>query len=235
MRNVNLLLELQRFCDREADIKKRLRESAFSLSALEKTFMAAEKQWNELKQSITSLKGSLLVENLQLETFEANIKKWNTELFTTHTANPKYLRDVEAKIKENETAKSQSEDKVLEIMDLLEADETKSTQIEKDYLDAQNLLQLKKDAHAALVGETNSSLQELERKKAELRMQIDEEWLETFDKTFLQCQGKAVSIISKGACQICRFMLPTSKLDQLYTQKDELHFCDNCKRIIMVD
>jgi len=216
-------------------MKKRLRESVFSLLALEKTFTAAEKQWNELKQSIASYKGLLVAENLQLETIEANIKKWNTELFTTHTANPKYLRDIEAKIKENETAKSHSEDKVLEIMDLLEADEAKSIQIEKDYLDAQSLLQLKKDAHAVLVGETNSSLQDLERKKSELRLQIDEEWLATFDKTFLQSQGKAVSLISKGVCQICRFMLPTSKLDQLYTQKDELHFCDNCKRIIMVD
>ena len=235
MRNVNLLLELQRFCDQEAEIKKRLRESAFSLSALEKVFTTAEKQWNELKQNIASHKGVLLVENLQLETIEANIKKWNKELFTTHTANPKYLRDIEAKIKENETAKSHSEDKVLEIMDLMEADETKSIQIEKDYFDAQSLLQFKKEAHAALLEETNASLRDLERKKSELRLQIDEEWLETFDKTFLQCQGKAVSIIAKGTCQICRFMLPTSKLDQLYTQKDELHFCDNCKRIIMVD
>lgn len=229
-----LLLELQILCDQEADIKKRLRESVASLTNLERTFQLAEKNHLALQQQMTEHKSQLLEENLQLATIEANIKKWNTELFTTHNANPKYLRDIEAKIKENETTKGKSEDKVLELMDFLEQNEKKAIQAEKDYIDAQTLLRIKKEAHQCLIEETNSALKELERKKTEIRLQIDEEWLDSFDKAFLHCQGKAVSMVIKGACQVCRFMLPTSKLDQLYTKKGELHFCDNCKRIIVV-
>lgn len=233
MRDINLLLELQSLCDQESEVKKRLRESAQSLQSLLTVQQAAEKQYLILEKRIADHKSQLMVENLQLATLEANIKKWNTELFTTHNANPKYLRDIESKIKENEASKSKSEDKALELMDLLEIDEKKFLQIKNDYVDAQSMFQLKKDAHEALERESKEIALELDRKKRELRLQIDEEWIEIFDKTFLTCQGKAVSVISKGACQICRFMIPTSKLDQLYQHREELHFCDNCKRIIM--
>lgn len=227
------MLELQSLCDQESEVKKRLRESAQSLQSLLTVQQAAEKQYLILEKRIADHKSQLMVENLQLATLEANIKKWNTELFTTHNANPKYLRDIESKIKENEASKSKSEDKALELMDLLEIDEKKFLQIKNDYVDAQSMFQLKKDAHEALERESKEIALELDRKKRELRLQIDEEWIEIFDKTFLTCQGKAVSVISKGACQICRFMIPTSKLDQLYQHREELHFCDNCKRIIM--
>lgn len=234
MRDIHLLLELQNLCDQESDVKKRLRESAQSLQGCLTVFQAAEKQHSALEKRIADLKSQLMVENLQLATLEANIKKWNTELFTTHNANPKYLRDIESKIKENEASKSHSEDKALELMDLLEEDENRFQQVQTDFADASEMFQLKKGAHEALEKESETISQELERKKSELRLQIDQEWIEVFDRTFLTCQGKAVSVISKGTCQICRFMIPTSKLDQLFQHQEELHFCDNCKRIIMV-
>ncbi len=234
MRDIHLLLELQNLCDQESEVKKRLRESAQSLQSLLAVHQVAEKQYLLLEKRIADLKSQLMVENLQLATLEGNIKKWNTELYTTHNANPKYLRDIESKIKENEASKNHSEDKVLELMSQLEEDENRFQQVQADFTDASEMFQLKKRAHEALEKESEVISQELERKKSELRIQIDQEWIEVFDRTFLTCQGKAVSVISKGTCQICRFLIPTSKLDQLYQHREELHFCDNCKRIIMV-
>lgn len=235
MLDVTILIELQKIYNEETNLKKKLKDSFNSKLELTKHLEITQKEFESTKDQLHNLKARLYDENLKLATEESSVKKYTQELYTTHQSNPKYLRDIELKIQDLNKQKGVEEDVILLLMDEIDSIQAKFLILEKQFAEISEELTLKKAVHDSLEKLTQSDLAEIVQQKEILRNQIDEDILETFDKLMLQCQGKAIASLIDGTCNICRFQIPLHERDVIKKNRDEIHFCSNCKRILFAN
>jgi predicted nucleic acid-binding Zn-ribbon protein len=233
MLDISILFELQKIYDDEQSLKRKLKESFDSLVLIKNQFESIFKEKKEASEMLHRLKIKLGDENFKLETEESSIKKLNHELYTTHQSNPKYLRDLEFKIKDLSTIKEGEEELILTLMDDMDNLSKKLTLIHQQEKDIQEALEIKSKAHESLDSLTRDDLFALSINKGALREQLEEDVLEMFDKMMMQCQGKAVALLTQGECSVCRFLIPLSQTEIIKKNRDQIHYCSNCKRIIL--
>lgn len=233
MFDVGVLFDLQKVYNEETNLKKKLKDSLNSKIELTKQFEMTEKEFENAKSQLHNLKSKLNDENLKLASEETSVKKYTQELYTTHQSNPKYLRDIELKIQDLNKQKGSEEEAILMLMEEIDALQAKFAVLEKQHAEISEALALKKSMHDSLEKLTHDELNEIAKHKEQLRNQMDEDILETFDKLMLQCQGKAIASLVDGTCNICRFQIPLHERDVIKKNRDEIHFCSNCKRILI--
>jgi predicted nucleic acid-binding Zn-ribbon protein len=115
-------------------------------------------------------------------------------------------------------------------MDLLTKKINLILQQEKEIQEA---LEIKTKSNESLDTLTRNELLDLSLNKESLRKQLDEDVLNMFDKMMIQCQGKAVASLTKGECSVCRFLIPLSQSEIIKKNRDQIHYCSNCKRILL--
>lgn len=233
MQDISILFELQKIYDDEQSQKRKLKESLDSLTLIKNQFESILKEKNDTTETIHRLKMKLSDENFKLEKEESSIKKLNHELYTTHQSNPKYLRDLEFKIKDLTTIKEGEEEVILTLMDEMDNLTKKLILIHQQEKEIQEALEIKTKSHESLDILTRDDLFALSQNKKALRGQLEEGALEMFDKMMMQCQGKAVALLAQGECSVCRFLIPLSQTEIIKKNRDQIHYCSNCKRIIL--
>jgi len=233
MLDVTILADLQNIYNEETNLKKKCKDSNNSIVELTKQFENIQKEYENTKSRLHDLKTKLNDESLKLASEESSVKKYTNELYSTHQSNPKYLRDIELKIQDLNKQKGSEEDVILLLMDEIDSVSAKYIILEKAFIEISETLSSKKTAHGSLEKITQSDLTEIAIKKESLRNQLEDDILAVFDKEMLQCQGKAVAILLDGICSICRFQVPLSQVDKIKKNREEIHFCSNCQRILI--
>lgn len=234
MINVTTLSDLQKIYDEEQNLKRKLQESLSSLDTLRKQFDLIVKEKNEASHKLHQLKIKLGDENFKLQTEESNWKKLNNELYTTHQSNPRYLKELENKIKDLGKIKDTEEETILYLMDDLDQLSKKLELVLQQENEIQEAYTIKKSSHEGLEAQIKEDLFSLSMQKKSIRENLDEEMLNIFDKMMMQCQGKAVALLNQGECSICRFQVPLSHTEIIKKQREQLHYCPNCKRILLI-
>lgn len=233
MINITILVDLQKIYDEEQNLKRKSRESQDSLLVLKKQLDLISKEKKDTDEQIHQLKVKLSEENFKLQTEETSLKKYNHELYTTHESNPRYLKDVETKIQELSKLRETEEETIIFLMDDLEQLTKKQNLVNQQEKEIQEAYEMKLKSHDSVEFLIKEDQYALSLNKKSLREQINSDALEVFDEMMLKCQGKALAILSKGECSVCRFLIPLSQTDVIKKNRDELHFCSNCKRILI--
>jgi predicted nucleic acid-binding Zn-ribbon protein len=233
MINIAILFELQKNYDDEQILKRKLKDSQNSLLTLTKQFEIIIKEKVETSEKIHQLKIRLSDENFKLQTEETNLKKINHELYTTQQSNPKYLKDLESKIQDLSKISESEEETIIYLMDDMDLLTKKQNLILQQEEEIQEALDMKRKSYESLEKLTKEDLFNLSLCKESLREQLEEDILQIFDQMMLKCQGKAIATLLKGECSVCRFLVPLSQVDIIKKKQDQIHYCSNCKRILI--
>ena len=165
----------------------------------------------------------------QVDDLSVKVSATEEKLFGGRIRNPKELANLQRENEEVKARQSQIEDRVLELMDQVEATTAavktsiaELARLEEEWRDQQQRLSTEltqlKESHA-----------DLTQKRAVQVAQIDSAVIEVYQQ--LQAQkGTAVALVEQGTCRGCQIALPTTELQQV--RGGGLVRCSSCGRIL---
>jgi predicted nucleic acid-binding Zn-ribbon protein len=217
-------------CDtRIREIQKKREEGPLKIQRLEEGLKVIESKLKEDLAQLESYKQERRgleqeIEDLESKINKSNIKLANIKSNKEYTAGLKEISDLKA-------GKSLLEDKVIDLMEEIEAHEASfvASTKEKERLEEK----VKEDSHDILkeLKALDKDLESLERERARFSQSIDEDLLSMYDSIRRHKGGVAISSVIQGVCQTCHMGIPPQKFNDLI-RGDELMSCPHCKRII---
>jgi len=169
--------------------------------------------------------------SLEWEVEDLSVKIAATEgkLFGGTIRNPKELANLQREDDELKMRRGQLEDRVLELMDGVEA-ATKSinmhtaglAKLEAEWRDQQQRL-------TAELEQLKKEESDLNRKRESLVAQIESTAIDVYQRLSTQ-KGTAVAKVEQGICRGCQITLPTTELQQV--RGGGLVRCSSCGRIL---
>lgn len=230
--DLKLLYELQLLYNKEAEIKKASKESFKNFSEIKDEFDKLKSERDKLTKEVSDKKKSLQDEELNLKTLEENIKKDENELFSNKATNPKFLAELENKVKDLKNKRDKSEEIVLVLMDEVEELTKRLDSTDEILKNAESNLKKKEGEFLNSQNETKKILEEIDLRRKMLRENVNPEYLEAFDRTLLLGQGKSISKVVGNACGVCKSNIPLSIIQKLKKDPNMLMYCENCGRIL---
>ena len=134
-------------------------------------------------------------------------------------------------IKFVESQISEREDFILEQM--LESDELdqKLAEAKSAFQEEENVALARKKELEALVIESDSGLQEVEKERARIQTEIPGEFLARYQRIAAVRDGIAVTKVVNHSCEACHVRLRPQLLAELRTNR-RIILCENCNRIL---
>lgn len=217
----NRIKELEGFI---AEIPKEIRELEEERDGKETIVENTKKKLNENVKERETLEKEIAV-------IKEKIKKYKDQM-SKATTNKEY-QGFMTEIKYEEENISAIEEKIIEKM--VESDEIMEEirQSEAEYRTIAN-------DYNAKIGDLNSDLEknrvllsETEKNREELRSQIPETLLKTYDQLAKKKDGIAVSYVESDFCGVCNVKIRPQRLNELIVG-DGMHVCENCGRILFL-
>ncbi len=166
---------------------------------------------------------------LEIDGISSKIKKFEEELYSGRTSNPKELSGLQQEIDNLKSGRSGLEDRELELMEAAEISQRSVAGFE-------SRLKVLNTAWSDELNQLNEEKKETEKKIA--ARQSDRDALASaFEKDILAMyeelkrqKGTAVAEVERGICRGCRIQLPVNELQQV--RSGSLTRCGSCGRIL---
>ena len=198
---------------------------------LEEEIAELHRRFEETKTALTEARKDIKLAELNLATQEEAVAKYNSQLYSAKT-NEEY----KAFLKEIETAnrkKEEAEDKIIELMELIEQDEAelKTRESERDNEEAKKRSQIKKVKGKE--AEIDERLVKVQDKYDRLRKEIPKDLIDIYDRIGRNKEGIAVAQVSEDRrCSVCLNPVPAQKAIEA-EHTENLIFCEYCGRILI--
>ncbi len=167
-----------------------------------------------------------------LDNMTGKLKELEGKLYGGKVKNPKELGSFEREAQALKIKKSQTEDRIL---DLMEAVETSHVSLRTAKANLDEVQTAWERSQAALNSERArllARLDELGRSREALAGAIHPDTLAIYEDLRQNKRGRAVAKVEQNTCQGCRITLPTNEV-QLARSSPRLVFCSSCGRILL--
>ncbi|MBN2240823.1 MAG: hypothetical protein JW712_13700 [Dehalococcoidales bacterium] len=168
----------------------------------------------------------------EIDDLSARLSKFEDELYSGRTTNPKELSSLQHEIDNLKAQKAKLEDQDLELMELLEQAEShvanlesRLEQLQKEWVDKQKQL-------TAELKEVETIITGLNEKRQALAATFDSQTMTIYD-TLKKQRGTAVARVERGICRGCRISLPVGELQQV--RGGGMVRCSSCGRVLFLD
>jgi len=226
---MKVLIYLQDCDTRIRAIQSKKEEEPIKIQRLEEGLNIIEKQLEEELNQLEAYKreGRQVeqdIEDINGQTEKANIKLSNIKSNKEYRAALKEIADLN-------TEKSVLEDKLIEIMEKIEALEERCVAGNANTRRLRKGFEKDRDAILKELKALDYDLESLEKERPRFCQAIDEGLLKRYDLLKEHKGGLAVGPVIKGVCQTCNMGIPPQKFNELI-RGEELMSCPNCMRII---
>lgn len=226
---LKILIQLQACDTRISEIINQKNKAPLEIQKLQQDLQSAKEILEEDANRLEALKKDRQRIEQEIHELENKIEKSNSKLL-----NIKSNKEYAAALKEIEdlkTAKFQTEEKTIQMMEEIEALETKTASNKEK----QNLLTKKfEDDKRELdkqLGSLDQELKVLQKKSEELRQASDKTLLKKYQFLRERKGGLALSAVIAGVCQTCHMGIPPQKFNELL-RGNVLMTCPFCNRMI---
>ncbi len=185
-----------------------------------------------LKETLTNSKKNVKLAELNLASQEETLARYNAQLFSAKT-NEEYKAFLK-EIENSEKKKGLLEDRIIAIMEEIEAEETQLGKRESEH---KHEIAAKKTEIAEI--QTSEAtiverIQTLTDKRTRLRNEIPKDSLDAYDRIYKNKGALAVAqILEDDRCGACLNPVPAQIAIET-SQTDHLTFCEYCGRILVV-
>lgn len=215
--------ELKTLSDRLAGLPVRARELKKTAAELKSGLEAARKD-------ITEHRKNYKLAEVELKTAEEKAAAYSVQLYSAKT-NEQYkafLKEIEAQRR----LSSQIEDRMIKLMEEIEALETRVRQAESQAAevdaDVSAKIKLINDEQMTI----ESAIAEREAQRRTILCSVPPELLKRYDRIRANKAGLAVVTTERGRCGGCLSPIPPQRLLEVGSQ-DRLYLCEACGRILV--
>jgi len=213
--------------------RKRVLEAGGELGAARADADAAERGWGELRLQIDATARDQLKLEHEIDSLTQKSAAEEKRMYDGSIANARELESLQHEIENLRKRRSDREDELLALMEVLEDLEAKASTAEARTAELRS-------AADALGGEADRELTEIDRDLAARGAErdaivpdIDPEVLELYEELRVQKKGVGAAALIDGVCQGCHEKLSAMELDRL-KHADGVKRCEYCRRILVL-
>ncbi len=188
--------------------------------------------YNKKSEEIKSKEISLKEFELELSSLEERKKKDEERLYK-NVSTQKEVDRLTQEIQYINQEKSKLEDKILEIMEILDSLREETPKIKQELENLRISLKEVLERAKKLEEEILGGLQDLKAKRLEKIKDIDSKLLSKYEAIRKNRRGRGMSKVIEGKCSECGVELSLFLIEKL-KQIDELITCEHCGRILFL-
>jgi uncharacterized protein len=234
---MNMLLNLyhlQLKYDRLNELKREDRKIKLRFSSIESSAKLKFLQWKKMQKSFQDSQVSLKQKEAFLKDLEHQAEDYTKTMYdNTAPKNSKELSDLQRKVQLLKERIAITESDVIECMNQIENEEKSFQELDIEFSRLKEEFQQEKAFMKARTQEIAKEISGVEKEIEQSREKLDQELVEIFDKSFSRGQQSAVVFVENGACSGCGTTQSQRLIDAIYRKPDEIHYCENCNRIIV--
>ena len=236
MNKLKNLYELQSQFDKVNELKKEERCIARDYSVIEINTKKKFTEWKQLQNKVKNLKSQLKEKELEFRTLDEKRIAYQKKLFSSYAPkSPRELQELQRKIGSMEENNQILEEEILNLIDEAEKEELLLSKIDEQFDRCKEDFKKEKAFFQSRNGQIQKGIALSKSKIKEYRSKLPQNLLQEFDSAFSRGQQTGVVKVDKGACSGCHTILSERLLDSIRREPDDLHYCENCKRIIVID
>jgi uncharacterized protein len=230
------LLDLQRIDSaidrleqRKADLpeQRALDEITVQLDEIRVAHAALKEQLDEIARDQSRLEGDVTM-------IDDKIKHESERLYGGDITSPKELASIQAELDALRRRKNHLEDQDLEVMERREGVEKELGNLDGRVTELESQSQQAANARDAAAVEIETELTSNGEARAGIIPEIPEELLETYEELRRKKGGVAAAALEGNVCRGCGVALSPMAMDEIKRgAADELHRCENCRRILV--
>ncbi len=167
----------------------------------------------------------------EIEDISSRMAKFEEELYSGKTTNPKELTSLQQEIDSLKTNRAKLEDQDLELMETVEKLNGEISGLQENLKQLEIKWQEQQKDLAAEMKELEATISGLKDKRETLAAEIDPQVLEIYNELKKQ-RGTSVAKVEQGICRGCRISLPVNELQQV--RSGRLVRCSSCGRILFL-
>ncbi|UCD09910.1 MAG: hypothetical protein JSU79_04510 [Dehalococcoidales bacterium] len=167
----------------------------------------------------------------EIEDLTAKLSKFEEELYSGKTTNPKELTSLQQEIENLKKNRRKLEDQDLEIMETIENLNTSISELHSKLERLETEWQEQQKHFTAELKELEHTISGLKEKRQTLASEIDPQVLTVYEELKKQ-KGTSVAKVEQGICRGCRISLPVNELQQV--RSSSMVRCSSCGRILFL-
>ncbi len=229
---IKLLVELQGLDTQIFKLKRDLESIPEEIKNMEEDFKNKAANLKKLEDGVKALQLKRKEKEVDLETKEGTIKKYQVQLYQIKT-NKEYTA-LQDEIGRAKADNSLLEEDIIKILDEIDSENQKVTK-EREFLKSEEIkLNDEKNKKNEDVKRIAGELEHLNSERVALAAKVDKSILPKYERIIKNKDGLAVVPIANEACQGCFRILPPQVINEV-RMKENLIFCENCARILYIE
>jgi hypothetical protein len=228
------LQDLDTHVDQERHKRAHLPQRA-ELSDLESVAAQAEAARSELAAALAEVSGRQLAAERDLKVTEDRVVQVNKRLYGGTVTASRELQAMASDVESLRKRASETEDKVLALMEEREPLDSKLAALDGELADLAKRQEALRQALAGAESEVDAVLVALEAGRPEAAAAVPRQLLATYERLRARLDGVAVARLIGGRCDGCHLSLPAMELDRIRHQAPgSLEHCEQCGRILVI-
>ncbi len=201
------------------ELKKAYQKGKTDLEAVEGDAKLAKKRTKKMEMDVQSI--------------TEQIHHLKGKLYSGEVTNTKELGQYEKKLQGEEKEKDEKEEELLTLMEEIEQGEKALTWLSDELKNKRRQLKDVQAKGQLELDQIKDEIEELNEKRKNLRHQINDEFLNKYDKEAKKkTRGFLVHKVNNNMCEGCRVFLSSSILNQL-DNPEAIIECENCGRYLL--
>lgn len=165
----------------------------------------------------------------EIEDLSAKLTKFEQELYSGKTTNPKELTSLQQEIENLKNNRGKLEDRDLEIMETIENLNTTISELQAGLEKLETEWRVQQKDFTVELKELERTISDLKEKRTNLASEINPQVLMVYEELRKQ-KGASVAKVEQGICRGCRISLPINELQQV--RSGSMVRCSSCGRIL---
>ena len=165
----------------------------------------------------------------EIEDLSAKLSKFEGELYSGKTTNPKELTSLQQEIESLKTKREKLEDQDLEIMETIERLNTTISELRSNLEKRETEWQVQQKNFSSELKKLEHAISSLKEKRETLASEVDPQVLTIYEELKKQ-KGTSVAKVEQGICRGCRISLPVNELQKV--RSGSMVRCSSCGRIL---
>ena len=226
---IKQLIQLQDYDNKIKEVMKKKSEGPLKIQKLKEELDGLEMKFQEENGKLDALRKESRELDRAIQDTENKIEKSNIKLMGIKS-NKEYTSALK-EIEDLKKSKLVSEDKALELMEMIEEIEQRCLESKKNWTTMRKKFEEDKHEIEEEDIKLDTELGSLETEKAKCLQATDQEMLKKYLFLMERKSGLAISSVIKGVCQACHMGIPPQKFNELI-KGNTLLTCPYCHRII---
>lgn len=235
MEQLKLLWQLQEL---EQEIARKETEiqnisSVNAYRACKKEVAALQDSLRRQAETMDAARKKMRRAELDLRNINGAIADLNKKLYGGAVHNTRELEGMEKKVLSMRAEQSAIEDNILTIMEELEKDEFKSSELGRETEAEQERLQQVKTQAQKDMQLARQELDDLNKRCESIMQRVEAPLLQKYRELKAKMHGQCISLVQNSFCGICNVSLPSAFRARILTP-GQLVFCENCGSLLVL-